>query len=838
MESKMSDSEFKDQPIQLIDLKEDGTLEISEQALDFLSALSNQKISILSINGPQGQGKSVLANTFIEQFKFKCSGGTSGIWMWGTPIELENKSKLIIIDTQGIKKDDPASLKIGILSLLLSTCFIYNTKNEIDDTTIELFSMLTDMANKIGIDSEESSGDNHLELLGEFFPQLIWTIRDYKNEKDANIYLEEKMNANAKGANIKKLFQRRQCCYIPSPTDSEEKNANLEKEGMSVLSAEFKQICVDLYNGIKKSIKVKKINNFDIDGESLFGILQNYVDSINDEENPVILKAMENVLLSKGKKISEKCLENFKTEFNKKLEGKMLINPEEIYQTFFELMDQETKNFSQQVTGTLTVKQAGDFLVEMYGNMRLELSTVFETNKENYGEWFDMEYKEMEKILLNQSITKIDDLKDFFVKYLTEFKTELNKFAEIPNSDFNKTLTNVLIKIVSDFIVTKFSVLSENLTESHMNYLKDNALIIDNLNAKIKSLNDQIANDKKNFETKLNQTSELNREHLELESKFDKLTREMKAKEKEYENNISIEVQKFHKMESYYLNQMKDKDAVNSSLESKIEKANKDIVEVSKENANKISELNRENMKLHVEIERLKGQGNKGGQNSMDGKSGVNLQQLFKGIQNTFLEFKESVDKLDRENENVFKTKHLEMSTKDIETKSKSWIDEIRLYREDQLKALNENYEKALKKVRDEVEELNFELTKKTYSLNEQTQINDTYKDKIKEVNTKLEEVTQLSDSKENVIKTQNDNIQLLEKRLTDIQRNKEDLELKLNKYIVDFKMQEDELENVIIVIDSIFAKKKDRFEHALLKLNAETRNQIVQRAKTSKFFK
>ena len=207
MESKMSDSEFKDQPIQLIDLKEDGTLEISEQALDFLSALSNQKISILSINGPQGQGKSLLANTFIDQIKFKCSGGTRGIWMWGTPIELDNKSKLIIIDTQGIKKDDPASLKIGILSLLLSTCFIYNTKNEIDDTTIELFSMLTDMANKIGIDSEESSGENHLDLLGEFFPQLIWTIRDYKNEKDANIYLEEKMNSNAKGANIKKLFQ-------------------------------------------------------------------------------------------------------------------------------------------------------------------------------------------------------------------------------------------------------------------------------------------------------------------------------------------------------------------------------------------------------------------------------------------------------------------------------------------------------------------------------------------------------------------------------------------------------------------------------------------------------
>ena len=837
MENKMS-SEFEDQPIPLVDLKDDGTLEISEQALDFLSALKNQKISILTINGPKGSGKSFLANSFLDKMSgFNCNGNTKGLWMWGRPIELPNKSKLIIIDTQGLETNpqDQVTQKLFILSILISTCLIYNSKDELNDETINLFTQYAEVANKISID-EENKGKNNLEQLSEYFPHLIWTIRDYKNEKDSNIYLDENLNKNGKGGNIKKLFPRRECYYIPSPTDSADKNNNLAKEDASVLSPDFKGAITELFNKIKTTIKTKKINNFDIDGDSLFGILQNYIDSINDEENPIILKAMENVLLSKGKYSSEKIFDEFKTELNKQLEGKFPMNASEIYKIYFDLVDKQTMKFCEDVEGTLTVKQAGDFLTQIYGRMRDELSNVMDTNTGYYEEWFDMEYNEIDKTLSGHNISKIEDMKTFFTNYLQDFRNGLMKFVEMPNTEYTKLVINILVKLYNDFVVSKLSMVSENLTEIYSSYAKETANVIENLNGTIKKLNEQIAADKKNYELKLTQTSELNRTNLELESKYDKLSREMKAKEKEYQNNINIEIQKFQKMENYYNNQIKEKESINASLETKIEKANKELAEAGKESSSKISELNRENLKLHVEIERLKGE-KKGNSSSLDSQ-GINLQTLFKGIQNTFMEFKESVDKLDRENENVFKTKYLELSTKEIESKSKNWIEEIRLYREDQMKALNDNYEKTLKKVKDEVEELNFEITKKTYSLNEQIQITDSYKEKIDESNQKIEEMKILSDSKESVIKSQNENIQLMEKRISELKIQKEDLELRLNKSIVNFKMQEDELETVMLVIEHIFAKKKEKFKSSLDKLSNETKNQITKLAQSYKYFK
>ena len=44
--------------------------------------------------------------------------------------------------------------------------------------------------------------------------------------------------------------------------------------------------------------------------------------------------------------------------------------------------------------------------------------------------------------------------------------------------------------------------------------------------------------------------------------------------------------------------------------------------------------------------------------------SGLNLQNLFINIQNTFMDFKNSIDKLDKENENIFNLKNLIMSKK------------------------------------------------------------------------------------------------------------------------------------------------------------------------------
>ena len=817
--------EFKDEPVPLVPVKEDGQLEISFEGLDFLSNLKNKKIAVLSINGPPKQNKTLLANSFIPfSPAFNSSESTPGLVMWGKPITLENGTELIIIDSQGLDKTLPhqCSQKLFIINLLLSTCFIYTTEQQINENSVQTLSyFLEEAANKIQIKcSDKEKGSNYYEKLSEYFPQFIWAVKEVETEKDLNIYLDEKLPAN-----IKKLFLRRSCYVLQNKGD------NVITDSAKVPGAE------ELLNQIKESIKTKTIDTFEIDGDSLFGILQNYLDAMNDEESPVILKAMENVLLSKGKAISELSFDNFKNTINKKLEGKYPMNITEIYKIYYDLVDKETNRFCTNVTGTLNVQQTGNYLNKIYARTRDELGNLIDTNKEYLDEWFDMTYKEIEKSLGNRDITNLEDMKTFFASYCTDLQVHLNKFLDMPNSEFNKNLISVLIKIYSDFVDVKFSIYFDHLNDNYNTLVKENTEKVEGLNLQIKKLMEQLNEEKKNSEKKHQESSDLNKTYLELESKCEKLQREIRAKEKEFQNNIDIEIKKNQKTEQYYQNQIQEKESIISGLETKIEKLSKELVEIGKDHSNKIAELNRENLKLNVEIERLKGE-KKGSATTLDGKN-LNIQTLFKGIQNTFMEFKESIDKLDRENQNVFKTQHLEMSAKDMERKSSEWINEIRLYREEQFKNMNENYEKELKKHKDEVEELNFELTKKEYEIKDQVQTNETLKQDLTEKTKLITENEKITKSKDELIKSQNVNLSIVENKLKTIETQKSDLEIRLNDSIVKFKTAEEETDMLVTIIESIFAKKKDKFERDIKYISGEYKDRIERAVKNvPKWFK
>ena len=805
------DTNVNNNAIQFITIKEDGALEISIEAIEFLSSLKNQQIAIVSINGKSQQHKTCTINkVFNDNVSFNTNTSTEGIWLWGTPITLDNGVKVIVMDTQGLDKNNSYSQKIFKLSILISTCFIYITQTAIDAEAIEFLSYFTEDANKIKIN--ETYSDNHLEQLSDYFPHFIW-ITPYINDKDADIYLDEHLTTN-----MKKVFLRRNCLML-LPNDNDNDYGHIT-------------------TFIKKTIKAKKIDNFNIDGNSLFGIVQNYIDIINDEEQPPeIYKAMENVLLSKGKNISEVCFDNFKINVNNALSNKLPTNIETIYKTYNDLLDKETITFCDNVTGTLTVKQSGEYIIKLYSRTRDELASIIETNKEAIDEWLDMIYKEIKLTFDLRNVTSLDDMKQFFISYYNDLYIYLNKFVDIPYvDDNNKNIICVLVKIVSDFIKDKMNVFMETLTDNYNTIVKHNNEHKETLTLDIKKLNEQLievngSNDKKNA-----MISELNKTNMELESKYEKLMRDMKAKEKEYQNNINIEVQKYQKNEMYYQNQVKEKENIITSLESKISKLTKELTEASKTSANKISELNKENLKLNVEIERLKGE-KRHTSSSLDTQS-MNLQSIFKNIQTTLVEFKESVDKLDRDNENVFKKTYLETSAKDIEYKSREWINEIRTFREEQIRIMNENYEKIITKARDEIEELNFELTKKNFALNEQIEQNKTNNERIEDINKKIIELTEISESKDKIIKTKNDTIQLLETKLNDYTRIREDLEIQLNNSIVKFKMLEDEIENIFILFDSVMTRKKDKFEKDVTKLSQENQNKIMKLAKVHKFIK
>jgi hypothetical protein len=718
---------------------------------------------------------------------------TRGLWVWGRPIPLENGSQMIIMDSEGlgsVEKDRELNidLKIFTLCVLMSTCIIYNTKHAISEDKIEELSTVANLSKRINFqnlsDEEVSSNDiNDIDpsnMSSDYFPQLIWVLRDFSLDKGdltpkeyLELCLRSVEDSQVDGATsknmsreiIRKNFKKRECYTLVIPTTDENKIKFLENETKSTLRPEFMSQVDDLVKLVKSSIQCKKINNVFLDGEALFGLLQNYIESLNNNENPVILSALENVLLSKAKNISEKSFENFKKIFNEKLENKFPMDMAEIYREFFETQDVVLPKFCDAVNDTLSARQLGDYIGKLFSRMRDELEGVMETNKTYYDEWFDQEYDDLKKNLSNTDLSKLEDAKIFFFNFSSELQNGLTKFLEIPNSDFCKNLISILLKILQDHVFEKLRKLGAVISELQNNSQREITNTLETLNSTIKRLGDQLNQEKKILEEKNKEKSELNRSMLELETKYEKLTREFKTKEKEYTNNLNIEVQKFQKLDSYYSNLIKEKDNTIVNLETKIDKLNKEITDLNKEISNKTLELNRENTKLTVELERFKGLEKKQKNDTYDNKN-VNLQSLFKTIQNIFMEFKDSVDKLDREKENIFKTKYLELSTKEIESKSRNWVDEIRLFREDQIRAISENYEKSLAKTKEELEECNFNLTKLTCSLNEESQLKETYKNKYEDAKKEVQEYINISNYKDSIINTQKDVRKINERNL------------------------------------------------------------------------
>ena len=800
----ISPYEFKDEPIQIV-LASEGRLETTAEAINILYSLKNQKLCILSINGPSSTGKSALANKIIDKNNqgFIVKEKTQGILIWGNPITLNNGAKLLILDCQGLNKneEDGISEKLYILSILLSTYIVYNTEGELTNEKIKDFIYFTDMTKKIKVQEGENNDNlNNANNLKKYLPKLFFVNNIESSEKMKDI-----IEKNTDCETLCKLFEH--IDYI---------NYDNYK---------------DLVDKIKSEMKFKTIKQNIMDGYSLFGLLQNYIDFINNGEVPIIKSALENILLSKAKNESELIFEDFKNKFSKKMDYPMSIT--DIYKIYLELQLKSTDKFCKKVEKYLTPTQTGEYIQKIFKDMEKELESNLETNKDYYTEWFDMEYKELEDVM--NKINFESNAKAFISTYTSTLQTCLIKFSNIPNTDFCKDLLITLSKIFQNFVIDKLNKMGEKINDMNENYSQESNTNIENLNNEIKNLNEQIDKNRKLLEETNKEKSELNKNFLEIENKFEKLNRESKAKEKEYENNLKIEVQKYQKMETYYNSQIKEKEQKIINLESKIENLNHEILGSEKPSM-KEDELNSQNNNPS-ESQIVKNEDGKEKPMVSDEQTS-NLQNLFKNMQTTFMELKIKVDKIDKENENIFKSQNLENYTIIFEEKLNTCINEVKTFFEKQIKALNENYEKELNKIKSENDELNVELTKMKIEANEKAKLNEVNEAKLEESIKQINQLKEISKSKDSLIDNQNDSLKMYSKKINEFKKMKEDLELSLAKNIYNFKMKEDEYESLFMVIDGIISKKKEKYEHNFNKLSPDVQTMLETLAKQFKFFK
>ena len=773
----MSEKIYKEKPIELI-INNNNSLEISDEAINLLLSLKNEKLIILSINGMSQSGKTSLANKLISKENgFDINNSTKGIWIWGSPITLKNNIKLLIIDCESIQNNNISYN--ALLSILFSTYYIYNTKGNLDGIN-----------NFCNINNLISFNKRHNDL----FFEIIF-VNDLSNEQEIKNKIEN--NSSYIDSNMKLLYKKQK--YIQT------KN--------------IKNILTD----------IEISNDVFLDGEILFGLIQNYINYINHNEKIDVDSALENILLYKAKNICDNIFEEYKNELHKKIEYPTTFP--NIYKLFNEIQNNYINALSKKTEKLLRPSQLGEYINNLNNYMEKEINFIININNEYYEKYFLLQFKDFEKILNTDG--HYENLHSFILDYCGKFDNCLQKFFNLfLNSDnSNKSFINILMKLYQEYIIDKFVKVSEQINkqidEQNDKYIEE----INKLKYYINKQREQINLSNTLIEEKNKEKTAINKNYFELETKFDKFNREYKIKIKEYENNINIEIQKYKKMENYYLTQLKEKEKLINNLENKIEKNNQDIQTIQKENTIKINEFNRENNRLLNEIERIKDLKNRNKNDFIGGDKNVNIPSLLKTVNKSFLDFKESVENLTKENDSIQKNKYLEISKQEIDNKLNNILNDVKNFCNLQIKTVSDNYEKIIKKIKNESEELNFELSKKNFSLNEQMLLKETYEKKFNESNKSIDQLKSIVQDKDNLIKTQNNAFKVYEDRINDS-------EMKMAENIINLKMKEDEFESLFMVFENIVAKRKDKFEHEISKISPEAQRYLKTLVKQYKLFK
>jgi hypothetical protein len=202
--------------------------------------------------------------------------------MWDRPILHSNKNgsfSLLIFDTEGLDSTDVSQEhdnKIFVLNLLLSSLFLYNTKNVIDRKAIKQLAVMSNLAKYI---NSKINDQNEIQIN---LPDFIWVIRDFflentqltpKNYLDEQLKLESnpKNDEQIKEINfirdsVKNSFKSLNCCLLPTPIESglngksyDETLRNLDNVSWNSLREDFRELISSLCINLKDNISCKSI---------------------------------------------------------------------------------------------------------------------------------------------------------------------------------------------------------------------------------------------------------------------------------------------------------------------------------------------------------------------------------------------------------------------------------------------------------------------------------------------------------------------------------------------------------------------------------------------------
>ncbi|XP_010329418.1 guanylate-binding protein 6-like [Saimiri boliviensis] len=295
-------------------------LSVNQQAIQILDQIS-QPVVVVAIVGLYRTGKSYLMNRLAGQnhgfpLGSTVQSETKGIWMWCVPHPFKRNHTLVLLDTEGlgdVEKGDPKNDSwIFALAILLCSTFVYNSMSTINHQALEQLHYVTELTELIKSKSSPSSdeAEDSTEFVS-FFPDFIWTVRDFTLELKLNgcpitadQYLENALkliqgrNPRVQMSNlprecIRHFFPRRKCFVFDRPTNDKDLLANIEKVSEKQLDPKFQAQANIFCSYIFMHARTKTLKEgITITGNRLGILVVTYVDTINSGAVPCLENAV------------------------------------------------------------------------------------------------------------------------------------------------------------------------------------------------------------------------------------------------------------------------------------------------------------------------------------------------------------------------------------------------------------------------------------------------------------------------------------------------------------------------------------------------------------------
>ena len=544
-------------------------LEVTNEGMEYLNQLNTNKIGIISIIGPEKSEKSYFANLILgEKAAFDSSKSTTDIYTWGQPIVQGDSTELLVIDTEGLYKQINSKTQYDkhtfILSCLSSSIMIYNTNETIQDCVNKFTNLAKESLSCI-------KKINGKDLTSTDMPLVYFIL--HNNNIDSNTANQQFRNLVKDNPIFSIFFQNYKICVLKKAGDI---NVDLKRtksfyskkiaEIGSLDEVDYKQKAKLIKDQIMNDLEPKKINNCNIDGKCLFGLLQLFVDSLNKNENIILFEQFNKVLALCLSEIVDQINFNYTSE---KLEEKMAkkIAFEETYLDTIKVTFTETimEQF-EKLKSTPIVKISPS--TNVVNNIELILHKCINILCQNIQSNVDNKTKiinDMSKLEFNFKI-KNSNIEQVFNEYNSFIYKKIFE-PLFGKNDLKLQNNDKILKILEDKICGIISKISLIIQGNIVKLISENKKIKDEFDEFKKNHQKEIEKKEKDFKDR---TINLEKRELDIKQKELFIKEDLKREQLKYSqletryNNFSRELKEKNKQIEELLN--KNKELSNSKV--------------------------------------------------------------------------------------------------------------------------------------------------------------------------------------------------------------------------------------------------------------------------------